>query len=416
MLPDSKAAWQSKPLPGARRAGTLSLISQHILDIQSIFVATQKLTELHFTTRNRVTVTIAMTKSTPPLSLTIADIKALIHRESRRVTSYDVATLAGVSQSAVSRCFKPGASVSKATFARVMQAAQDLDYTPNAAARSLITRRSNQVALIISHVVTLYYPEVLSELSRHFGQHGMRILLFSLPREGDLDRTLTEVWQHQVDGAVVAARLSAGQAAEFERRGIPFVLFNRDLRDCGVNAVVCDQMEAARTLVSRLAAGGHKRFAMIEGPHDSVIAQDRSRGVSGRLAELGLAPPLIVSGNYDYESGGRCLREIISKLGYVPDAVICGNDLMAIGCLDTARHDMKLAVPGQLSITGFDGAAQASWLSYNLTTLRQPMQTMTMAASDMLRVLINNSSTAPERRVFAASVIEGATARLGPAF
>ena len=102
-----------------------------------------------------------MTNSTPPLSHTIADIKALIHRESRRVTSYDVASLAGVSQSAVSRCFKPGASVSKATYARVMQAAQDLDYTPNAAARSLITRRSNLVAVIVPAIVSQHYPDVL---------------------------------------------------------------------------------------------------------------------------------------------------------------------------------------------------------------------------------------------------------------
>lgn len=357
-----------------------------------------------------------MTHSMPPLSPTIADIKALIHREARRVTSYDVATLAGVSQSAVSRCFKPGASVSKATFARVMQAAHALDYTPNAAARSLNTRRSNQVALIVSPVVTLYYPEILSELSRQFGLHGIRILLFPLAREGEVDQTLADVWQHQVDGAVVAARLSADQVAEFERRGIPFVLFNRNLRDRMVNAVVCDQVEAARVLVSRLAAGGHKRFSMIEGPHDSVIANDRSRGVSERLAELSLAPPLIVSGTYDYDSGGRGLREIISKLGEVPDAVICGNDLMAIGCLDTARHDMKLSVPGQLSITGFDGVAQASWLSYRLTTLRQPVQTMTLAATEMLVGLIRNGMSTPERRVFSATVVEGATARLGPAF
>lgn len=357
-----------------------------------------------------------MTMPQLPISPTIAEIKALIHRESRRVTSYDVATLAGVSQSAVSRCFKPGASVSKATFARVMQAAQALDYTPNAAARSLMTRRSNQVALVISDVVTLYYPEVLSEMSRQFGLHGMRILLFSLPREGDLDQALAEVWQHHVDGAVVAARLSARQVAEFERRSLPFVLFNRNLPDSSVNAVVCDQVEAARTMVSRLAAGGHRRFAMIEGPHDSPIAQDRTRGVASRLNDLGLRAPLIVSGSYDYDSGGRGLREIVSRMGGVPDAIICGNDIMAIGCVDAARHDMKLSLPRDLSVTGFDGVGQASWLSYNLTTLRQPMQVMTAAVSEMLINLIRNKPACPERRVFSASVVEGMTARLGPAF
>lgn len=357
-----------------------------------------------------------MSKSTPPFCSSIADIEALIRHESRRVTSYDVARLAGVSQSAVSRCFKPGASVSKATHARVMKAARELDYIPNAAARSLITRRSNQVALIISDVATLHFPEVLSELGRAFGQRGMRILLFSLPHEGEVEQTLADVWQHQVDGAIVAARLSPAQLAEFDKRGVPFVLFNGDLDERSVNAVVCDQVAAARLIVTRLAAAGHKRFAMIEGPPDSLVARQRTRGVTERLAELHLAPPLIVTGNDDYASGARGMREVVGRLGCIPDAIVCGNDVMAIGCLDTARHDMRLDVPGKLSITGFDGVTQAAWLSYKLTTLRQPLHTMAMAASDLLGALIAGKDAGGGRRVFAATVVEGATARLGPEF
>jgi DNA-binding LacI/PurR family transcriptional regulator len=356
-----------------------------------------------------------MTNSTPPLSHTIADIQALIRRESRRVTSYDVASAAGVSQSAVSRCFKPGASVSKATYARVMQAAADLDYTPNAAARSLNTRRSNQVALVVSHMVTVHYPELLAELSRQFSLRGMRILLFSQPRETDIGATLAEVWQHQVDGVVVAARMTDQQVGEFERRRLPFVLFNRNQRGIDVNAIVCDQAGAARTIVTRLAAAGHRCFAMIDGPADSALAQERKRGVTERLAELCLPAPLIVNGNHDYASGARGLREIVERLGRVPDAIICCNDAMAIGCLDTARHELKIDVPGQLSVTGFDGITAAGWLSYNLTTLRQPVRQMAQATAEMLVGLIGADKPCAERRVFSASVIEGATARLGPA-
>ena len=145
----------------------------------------------------------------------------------RRVTSYDVALLAGVSQSAVSRCFKPGASISQATHAKVMQAAISLDYIPNAAARSLITRRSNLVAVIISNLANLYYPQVLSDLSQQIARQGKRLLLFTLEREADIGKVLNDVWQYQVDGAVVAACLSDEQMAEFGRRDVPLVLFNR---------------------------------------------------------------------------------------------------------------------------------------------------------------------------------------------
>lgn len=355
-----------------------------------------------------------MTNQTLPISHTVADLQALIRRESRRVTSYDVASLAGVSQSAVSRCFKPGASVSKATYARVMQAARDLDYTPNAAARSLITRRSNLVAVIIPASVTVNYPDVLGELSLQLNRRGMHLILFSLASEAGIDTTLSEVWQHQVDGAVVAARLSDEQVAEFDRRRIPFVLFNRSSPGAQVNAVDCDQEEAARGLVTRLAAGGHKRFAMIDGPADSAIAQQRKRGMAKRLAELGLPAPVAVSGRFDYASGARGLREIIEKLGGVPDAIVCGNDMMAIGCLDTARIDFRIDVPGQLSVTGFDGIAASSWIGYNLTTLRQPLHSMAQAAAELLASLVGGTGTLPERRTFAATLVDGATARLGP--
>ncbi|MGZ3182516.1 MAG: LacI family DNA-binding transcriptional regulator [Telluria sp.] len=355
-----------------------------------------------------------MTSSSLPLSDTIGEIKTLLRRP-RRVTSYDVASLAGVSQSAVSRCFKPGASVSKSTYARVMKAAQELDYTPNAAARSLITRRSNLVAAVLSEMALFTYPDILTELTRQFAQRGIRVVLFTYAKEDQLDSTLAGVWQHQVDGAVVAARLQPGQVAEFERRGVPFVLFNRQLRDQSVHAIVCDQVEAARTMVTRLAGAGHKRFALIDGPLESSVAQERRRGITDRLHELGLPEPVVVSGNYDYASGARGLREIMARCGRAPDAILCGNDVMAIGCIDAARHDFHLRVPDDVSITGFDGIAQASWLCYNVTTLRQPVQPMATATADMLLALIGADSGCAERRVFSAVLVEGGTARLGPA-
>ena len=121
------------------------------------------------------------------------------------VTSYDVAARAGVSQSAVSWCFKPGASVSAATRARVLKAAKELDYVPNAMARGLITRRSNLVAVLISNLTNLYYSEVLSELCQQFEKRGMRVLLFTLPHEADVDKMLAYVWEYKVDGVVAAA-------------------------------------------------------------------------------------------------------------------------------------------------------------------------------------------------------------------
>jgi DNA-binding LacI/PurR family transcriptional regulator len=172
-------------------------------------------------------------------------------------------------------------------------------------------------------------------------------------------------------------------------------------------------------LVSRLAAAGHRRFGIIAGTEDSSVANERRRGACERLAELGLPPPVVVPGQSDYRSGATGLKAIIAQMGEVPDAIICGSDVMAIGCLDCARHELGIDVPGQLSVAGFDAVEPSNWLSYNLTTLRQPMPKMATAAADLLCAVIDghepSRDSPPERRVFSAQFIEGATARLTPA-
>ncbi len=331
----------------------------------------------------------------------------------RAVTSYDVARRAGVSQSAVSRCFKPGAAVSTKMRNRVMRAARELGYIPNAIARSLITRRSHLVAVLISNLTNLYYPEVLSELSQRFLQRGIRVLLFTLPHESDVDAALDQIWQYRVDGVIAAARLSPSQVAAFEQRRLPLVFYNRYLKERPVNAVCCDQLEGAAALASRLVSAGHRRFGIISGPEDSVVGEERTRGSLARLTELGITHVPVVRGNYDYDSGARGLLEITRILQSPPEAVICANDVMALGCIDAARYELKRAIPRQISIVGFDGVGPAAWRSYALTTLRQPVQRMAEAAVSMMMECIDEPDRPPEKRVFAGTLVEGKSARLG---
>jgi DNA-binding LacI/PurR family transcriptional regulator len=111
------------------------------------------------------------------------ELRREVRESGERPTSYDVAQRAGVSQSAVSRCFRPGSSISPKTRARVVAAAADLGYFPNAMASGLITRRTNLVAVLISNLTNLYYPEVLAEITRRLSERGIRVLLFTLQAE-----------------------------------------------------------------------------------------------------------------------------------------------------------------------------------------------------------------------------------------
>jgi DNA-binding LacI/PurR family transcriptional regulator len=329
-----------------------------------------------------------------------------------RATSYDVARLARVSQSAVSRCFKPGASVSRKMRARVMKAAEELGYRPNAIARSLITRRSNMVAVVISQQTNRFFPEMLVELSRGFSERGIRVLLFTLENESDIDVVLEQILQYQVDGVVEAARLSSAQVDLIEQRGVPFVFYNRSLRDRPVNAVCCDQAEGARWLVNRLVEAGHRSFGLVSGPEDSVVSAERIQGATSRLAELGVTKVTVVPGDYSYDAGAAGLKALHRKLGKLPDAVICANDIMALGCMDAARFQMRLKVPADLSIAGFDGVGPARWQSYDLTTVQQPVRRMADAAVAMIVERIENPKLPPEKRTFSGIVLEGSSARL----
>ena len=333
--------------------------------------------------------------------------------ESRVVTSYDVALRAGVSQSAVSRVFKPGGSAGAKMRARVRRAAEQLGYTPNALARSLITRRSNLIAVLISNLTSLYYPEVLSELAAHASAHGERILLFALPHESDVDRTIDQVMQYQVDGVIAAARLSMNQLDLFSRRHIPVVFFNRYVQDIPVNAVCCDQVDGARLLVTRLYKAGHRRYGVIAGPKDSVVGEERVGATLEKLAQLGVRNTPVVRGNYDYESGKQGLHDLIKIAQRAPQVAVCANDVMAIGCIDAARFDLGLKVPDDLSVVGFDGVGPSTWASHRLTTVRQPVRRMAEATLTLLMDRINNPSLPPEKRILAGTLVEGASARLG---
>lgn len=338
--------------------------------------------------------------------------KAIQQKRQRRATSYDVARMAGVSQSAVSRVFKAGASASAEMRQRVQAAAKKVGYRPNAIARGLITQRSNMVAVVISRMTNLYYPELLVQLTREFSHHGIRVLLFTLEHEGEIDSVLEQMLQYQVDGIVTAAMLSPEQLALIHEAGIPVALYNRRSRDGLASAVRCDQEEGERWLVTQLAEAGHRRFAIISGPEDSTVSLERTSSAMQKLAELGIADAAVVGGDYSYESGRSALGAIIKQLGGPPDAVIAANDVMAIGCIDAARQAFDLPVPEALSVVGFDGVGPAYYAAYNLTTVRQPVERMTQATVALLLERIEDPQLPPEERIFAGAKIAGGSARL----
>ena len=327
-----------------------------------------------------------------------------------RATSYDVARAAGVSQSAVSRCFTPGGSIAPATRDRILKAATDLGYRPNALAQGLISGRTNLVAVLISRQTNLYYPEVLAELTARLTARSMRVLLFSLGEESEVDTLLDEVWRHGVDGVISAARLSDDQVRLFADRGVPLVFYNRKSNRVPAASVSCDSVAGERVLVEYLLDAGHRRFGLIAGPASSSVGEERHAAALARLAEAGIVDVPMRRGDFGYDSGDRAFRALMDG-GHRLDAIIAVNDLMAIGAIDAARGAFGLTIPDDLSVVGFDGADPARWQSYRVTSIRQPVRRMTEAAVSMLVERIKDRDIPAERRLFAGQLVTGASAR-----
>ena len=325
-----------------------------------------------------------------------------------RATSYDVARLAGVSQSAVSRCFKPGASISAKMRERVMSAARELGYQPNAMARGLITKRSGLVAVFVASTMNFYYPEVLFQLTQRFADVDMRVLLFTVDSEDDAQAALDPVWQYSVDGVISASHLSGAQYEWLQERGIPVILFNRWFAGRKTDSVAADSADAVSELVEHMVEGGHSRIALLRGPEGSMVGRTRLEQVEAALSQQGLAAVASAVGTYHYDSGKAAAQAL---LGARPTLIMAANDMMAMGLIDALRHTHGVRVPEDISVCGFDGIAAGQFAPYQLTTIRQPIGRMADAAASLLMQRLEREDVSPEIRRLGSTLLLGSSTR-----
>ncbi|MCK8783501.1 LacI family DNA-binding transcriptional regulator, partial [Roseomonas sp. NAR14] len=345
----------------------------------------------------------------------------------RRATAHDVARRAGTSQSAVSRVFTPGASVSPALRERVLAAARDLGYRPNAIARSLITRRSRLVAVAMARLDNPFYPAMLEALSDRLQRHGYQVLLFTAdhPPGGEPaiessggEPVIEQVLRYQADAVVLAATsLSSVFARECRRAGVPAVLFNRVTDEPGLSSVTGDNARGGHAIGAFLAAGGHRRPAFVAGLEASSTSRDRERGFGAALREAGLGPPLRAVGHYTREGAAAAIRALLRRADR-PDAVFCANDHMAIACIEVARHEFGLRIGGDgadaLSVVGFDDAGPAAWPAYDLTTFSQPLAPMVDATVRLLLDALATPSRPARHVVIGGALVVRGSARRPP--
>ena len=323
-----------------------------------------------------------------------------------RARAVDVAAKAGVSGAAVSRTFRNG-SVSPHVRAKVLAAARELGYRPNAMAAAVITRRSNLVAIFMTTNTNSHFPEVLSELSQAAERHGMRVLLFTLDDPAHVGAVIDQVLSYQVDAVLSLTEVPEPAADVLRGVGVDLLLYNRASAGYAANLVSCDHRAAGRILGAYLLKLGHRHFAMIEGPQFSVLAQDRARGVYDVLAEAGIhrRDVPVAIGDFGYDSGRVAAAALFAAKQRLT-ALVCINDMMAIGAIDEAGA-AGVRVPEDVSIAGFDGVPASRWARYQITTMSQPLPQLAAAAFDVIIHRLADRDLAHEMRILSCTLVEG---------
>jgi DNA-binding LacI/PurR family transcriptional regulator len=307
----------------------------------------------------------------------------------RLVTSHDVARLAGVSQSTVSRTFSRSDLVSQETRDRVLAVANELAYQPSAIARSLSTRQTNIIGIVMADITSPFYPYVLEKFTARLQEMGRRVLLFNAAPHQDVDEILPLVQQYRVDALIVtSATLSSAMAEECIRQGTPVIMFNRHVLGSSASAVCCDNTEGARLAANVLLDSDHRRLAYIAGSPNTSTNAEREKGFFDRLRERGIANAPRAQAAYTYDSGYEAALHLLDQ-DDPPDAIFCANDIMAMGAIDAARH-LGIAVPDEVSIMGFDDIPAAEWAAYRLTTIRQCVSRMIEASLELLHAQIED--------------------------
>lgn len=326
-------------------------------------------------------------------------------RPTQRVTSRDIAREAGVSQPTVSRALRGDPRVAEATAALVRTTARRLGYVPDAVARSLITRRTATVAIVVADITNPFYPELVEALHDDLGRSGYRTVL--LNERTDARGVDALMRAGVVDGAIVATATLDDRTRELlagERA--PIVQLVREVEGVGRDAVVCDNVGGAALAAELLLRLGHERIAQVSGPAHTSTARDRDAGFRAALGPT-FDSTLARAGEYAHRAGYQACLELLD-LPRPPTAIFAGNDVIALGALDAARR-RSVDVPGALSIVGFDDISLAGWESFRLTTVRQPIVEMARAAVRALLRRIDGADDEPRRTVFPTELIQRGT-------
>ena len=320
----------------------------------------------------------------------------------RPVTSSDVARLAGVSPASVTRVFNPDwdMNVRPAIKAKVLAAAKELNYTPNAFARMLAGNHTNLIAIVLGPATGYYYSQVLLQFIYKLQSHGQQVLPFATDANTPLPKLIHRIEQYRVDAIIVtsAAHITCDTPLE---SSIPILMFEQENGGPARHSVCSDSYAGGQMVADMLIDNGHQRIAFISGNGLSETKDfNRDYGFISQMHSRGMKIWRTEIGKYaHYDSGCAATRQLMMGPVY-PDAIFCADDVSAMAAIDVLRQEYHLSIPDEISIVGFHDIREAAFPAYSLTTIQSPTAHMVDAAIEFIDQLREGHSDQPYQKLF----------------
>ncbi|MBX4906735.1 MULTISPECIES: LacI family DNA-binding transcriptional regulator [Rhizobium] len=320
--------------------------------------------------------------------------KVLRKERMRFVSAEQVAQMAGVSRSAVSRTFTPGASVAPATREKVLRAAEELGYHVNDLARGVLANQSRLVGMVATRPEVGFRAHLAAALAKALIRRGsIPILINTGQTEDELLAAQKMLIGHRAEAIII---LSGSPPASFlelaQRNGQPLVVIGRSEPDA--DHVRAGNSEASRKAATAFYESGRRQLAVIGSNSGMPAIMERESAFVSAAKSLGASVVVARGDDSDYQGGVTAGRALLSKR-MKPDAIFCANDLIAFGLMDVARLEARLRIPEDIAVIGFDDVPESSWLSYQLTTFRQDPVVMAQRAVDLMERRLENPDSPP---------------------
>ncbi|MEA3066105.1 MAG: LacI family transcriptional regulator [Sphingomonadales bacterium] len=322
----------------------------------------------------------------------------------RSATIRDVARAAKVSTATVSRVLNRSETVAEPTVSRVLKVANELDYVPHGGARSLASKRTDTIGVLLPDLHGEFFSELIRGIDAGTSAHGLHLLLSRSHGDPQEAAAVLRAMRSRVDAMLVMSPYADGEELSSALKGgVPLVLLNSSGGVGGRHPTFAiDNHAGAFAITAHLIETGRRRIAFIAGPADNIEAAERLRGYRAALAAAGQSVEQIAQGDFTEQSGVAAARQLLRTAR--PDAIFAANDMMAIGCLQALR-EAELRVPGNVAVAGFDDIPVARFVEPALTTAGVPIAEIGRQALECCVAIIRGADAGDHNRIFTPQLV-----------